>query len=257
MKRLALISLLVLSIAACKKDPKDPEPQPAPTPTTGNLSVEFEPVVGPNSLVFSTQWYTNNNNDSFKVTIFRYYISNVVLTKSDNSTYSVPNFYYKIDHAISTKQNFTMSGIPVADYKAIQFMVGVDSTHNCSGAKDGELSVSDMFWSWSTGYIFAKMEGTSPKSTATGKILNFHIGGFTTPNIAMRTVNLGFGTSVASVDGTGTPEVHLKSDLAKWFYGPGGTIDFATMNTVISPGANAKKIADNYAASFTFEHVHN
>jgi len=257
MKKILLASLLTLAIVACKKDPSEPEPTPTPQPTTGSMKIEFEPKVGDSALVFDTKKYVNFNNDTFKVNIFRYYVSNIVLTKSDNSTYAVPNSYYKVNHNVAGKNIFTMSGIPVANYKAIQFIIGVDSARNVSGAQSGDLAVSDMFWSWITGYIFTKLEATSPQSSAAGQTVTFHIGGFTTPNSSLRTTNISFGTSLANVTGASTPQVHLKSDISKWFYGAGGTINLATMNTIMSPGTNAKKIADNYAQSFSFEHVHN
>jgi hypothetical protein len=254
MKRLVLISFLLVSMAACKKDEKDPDPTPAPAATSNKLTIEFTPHVGDSNLVFGTKWYKNFNNDSFKVTLLRYYISNVVLTKSDNSTYTVPGSYYKIDHGIAGKNKFTMTGIPVSGYKAIQFMIGIDSTANCSGAQDGELAVSDMFWSWNTGYIFAKMEGSSPKSPASAHFLEFHIGGYKTPNVAMRTVSLPFGSPAAELNVTASndPALWIDVDLAKWFNGPGAIVDFSTMYSVSSPGANAKKIADNYAQSFKY-----
>lgn len=257
MKKLLIVSLLAISVVACKKDPSEPEPQPAPAPTTGSMKVELEPTVGDSDLVYGTKWYKNFNNDSFQIDICRYYISNVVLTKSDNSSFVVANSYYKIDHAIAGRNIFTMNNIPVGNYKSIQFIMGVDSTRNVSGAQDGDLATSDMFWSWSTGYIFAKLEGKSPKSTAPGQFLTFHIGGFKVPNSSLRTVTISFGSSTANVTTGSTPQVHLKSDIAKWFYGPGGTIDFAVINSIMSPGTNAKKIADNYAQSISFEHVHN
>lgn len=257
MKKLIVIGLVLIGMMACKKDPKDPEPQPTPAPTTGSLKVEFEPMVGDSELVYNTKWYKNANNDSFTVSIFRYYITNLVLTKSDNSTYVVPNSYFKIDHGIAGKNIINLSEIPIANYKSIQFLVGVDSTRNCSGAQEYDLAVSDMFWSWNTGYIFAKFEGTSPKSTATAHSLTYHVGGYKTPNIAIRSVSLGFGSSTANVSGSTTPQIHITTDLAKWFTGAGGTIDFSALNTIMSPGANSKKIADNYAQCFTLEHIHN
>jgi hypothetical protein len=257
MKKIFLAALLAVTVIACKKDPDEPAPTPTPAPTSGSLKLKFEAMVGDSDLVFNTEYYKNANLDSFTVSIFRYYISNVILTKSDNSTYVVPNSYFKVDHNTTGKNVVTMSTIPFASYKSVQFIIGVDSTRNVSGAQSGDLAVSDMFWSWSTGYIFGKFEGTSPKSIATGNSLTYHIGGFKVPNSGIRTVNLSFGSSTANVSASITPEVHITSDLAKWFNGAGGMINFATLNTIMSPGANSVKIADNYQAMFTFEHVHN
>ncbi len=251
------IILTAAIFGSCKKEPKGPAPAPTnPAPTTGTIKVEFEAVAGTNSLSIGTQTYTNANSDTFNVSIFRYYISNVKLTKTDNSVYTVPNSYYKIDHNTAGKNKISISGVPIANYKAISFIIGVDSTRNVSGAQDGDLAPSDMFWSWSTGYIMAKLEGNSPQSTATNKKIMYHIGGFSGTNNVLKNVTIGFGSETANVTASASPEVHLKSDVLKWFTGT-HTISIASLNVIHMPGANAKKIADNYAQMFSFDHVHN
>lgn len=254
MKRLVLGALLSLAIIACKKDPVEPTPTPAAT--TGSLKVEFEPVADTNDLVFGTQNYYNANGDTFTVTLFRYYISNIVLTKSDNSTYTVVNAYYKIDHNTAGKNIITIGGVPFANYKAIQFLIGVDSLRNVSGAQEGALAPSDMFWDWNTGYIMAKLEGNSPQSTATANKFMYHVGGFTGANNVLKTVNLSFNSETANVTSSKTPELHLKADVLKWFTGV-NTISIGSINVVHMPGLNAKKMADNYAGMFSYDHVHN
>lgn len=260
MKKILLAALLAVTVIACKKDPVEPEPTPTPVtpaPTTGSLKVNFEAMVDTNELVFDTQNYVNANLDTFKVSLFKYYVSNVVLTKSDNTTYTVANSYFLVDHKTTAANMITITGVPIANYKSIQFLLGVDSTRNVSGAQEGALAVSNnMFWTWNSGYIFGKMEGTSPQSGNASKELAFHIGGFTGANNALKTINISFGSSTANVSATTTPEVHLTSDLSKWFKGA-YTIPFSTVNMIMMPSSNSMKIAANYANMFTFEHVHN
>jgi len=255
MKKILFVLLAGLVFVACKKDPKDPAPTPTPAPTTGSIKFEFEPVVGTQSLTLNTVNYVNANKDTFNVSIFRYYISNVKLVKEDNSLYTVNNSYYKIDHNTAGKNLITIGNVPIANYKAVQFLLGVDSTKNVSGAQEGDLAPSDMFWSWSTGYIMAKLEGTSPQSTATGNNLRYHIGGFQGANKVLKNIDLPFGTTTANVSASNTPEVHLKTDILKWFEGS-DTIKIANLSVVHMPGANALKIANNYKNMFTFDHIH-
>jgi len=257
MKKIFLVLSIIAITVSCKKDPKDPEPTPTQAPTVGNLTLEFDPFVGSSSLIFDSHDYVNANSDTFTVSMFKHYISNIVLTKSDNSEYTVPNSYYIVDYKASGANLITLTNIPVAHYKAVRFLLGVDSTRNVSGAQEGALAASNgMFWNWNTGYIFMKMEGTSPQSTDVGKKIVFHIGGFSGANNALKTISLGFGTETANVNGTKTPRVHMKTDLLKMFSGS-NTISFATMNKIMMPGMNAMKIANNYASMFSFEHVHN
>ena len=54
--------------------------------------------------------------------------------------------------------------MPAGNYNSLSFLLGVDSMHNVSGAQTGALDpANDMFWTWNSGYVMAKMEGASPR----------------------------------------------------------------------------------------------
>lgn len=257
--KFALATMLLLTFINCKKDKvTSPEPEPLPAlPLLGNLNLYFEGMVGLESLVFSTKTYTNQIGNSYNITMAKYYISNIKLTKTDNSVFVVNNSYHIIDLSDSLLSLVKLSGVPYGNYKAIQFMIGVDSTRNVSGAQTGALDPAlGMFWTWSSGYIMAKIEGTSPQSTASANKLEFHIGGFSGVNNVLKTVSPTFGPDTAKVSSTITPIIHLSSNLAKWFASP-TVIDFSVINAITMPGTNAKNIADNYMDMFMVEHIHN
>lgn len=246
------ISLIIvggLILSSCKKDP----PQEV---KYGSVKFEFENVVGDSALVLHSKHYINANGDTFYASMFKYYISNIKLHSSEG-TFVEPESYHFLDHSNPGTLKFTISNVPVASYTGISFMIGVDSTRNVSGVQTGALDPANgMFWDWNTGYIMAKFEGTSPQSGAFADMLTFHMGGFSGPNSALKTVSPSFGGSTANVTETTTPEVHIKADLAEWFKSP-TTINFATTHTVDMPGASAKMIADNYADMFSVEKIHN
>ena len=251
--------IIILFLANCKKDESStPEPQPLPTlPSSGNLTLFFEGMVGTSPLVFSTQTYTNQAGNTYNITMAKYYISNIKLTKTDNSVINVTNSYHLIDLSDSLKSLAKLTDVPYGNYKAIEFMIGVDSTRNVSGAQTGALDPAlGMFWTWSSGYIMAKVEGTSPQSTASANKLEFHIGGFSGTNNVLRIATPSFGLETANVSSAVTPIIHLSSNVAEWFGSP-NIIDFSTINTVTMPGLNAKNIANNYVDMFTVEHIHN
>lgn len=251
--------ILMVTLSNCKKDKTTaPEPEPTPVlPVSGSLNLFFEGMVGIDPLVFSTKTYTNQVGNTYNVTMAKYYISNIKLTKTDNSVYVVNNSYHLIDLSDSLLSLVKLSGVPYGNYKAIQFMIGVDSTRNVSGAQTGALDPAlGMFWTWSSGYIMAKIEGTSPQSTASANKLEFHIGGFTGVNNVLKLATPSFGLDTAKVSNSITPIIHLSSNLAQWFASP-NVIDFSIINTITMPGNNAKKVADNYADMFTVEHIHN
>ena len=149
-------------------------------------------------------------------------------------------------------KHFTIPNVPVGDYTGITFTIGVDSLRNVAGAQSGALDPSNnMFWSWNTGYIFLKMEGTSPESPS--KALVFHVGGFMKPYNAIRTVSPSFNGKTVTVRPNHTPEIHLQADVLKLFTG----MRLAdTGSTSHSAGANAVRIANNYSAGMvTVEHI--
>jgi hypothetical protein len=201
----------------------------------------------------------NALGDTFTISKFNYFISNIVITKNDNSTYVEPNSYHLVKHSNAASTILTLANVPVGSYKSLSFMLGIDSTRNVSGAQTGDLdpvTASDMYWSWNTGYIFVKLEGTSPKSGASDKSLTFHIGGGGGVNKAQRNFNLSFGSVTANVTTATVPLVHLSVDASELFKTP-NTIDFSTSYSQMSSGPSAKKYADNYADMIKFEHVHN
>lgn len=263
MKNIIKISTLIIAsaliIISCKKDKvTEPEPTPSnPQAVSGNLEIEFEGMVGDSALELTSKTYTNQAGNTFNISTLKYYISNIKITKTDNSVWAESNSYHLIDYSNPSSSIVTLANVPFGNYKAIEFMIGVDSARNNSGAQTGALDVSNgMFWTWSSGYIMAKLEGVSPQSTAVGNAIKFHIGGFSGSNKTMRIVSPSFNNDTAKVTSTVTPSIHMKSDISAWFKAP-TVINFSTTNNVQMPGANAVIIANNYANMFSVEHIHN
>lgn len=249
---------LLIGFVSCKKDKKDPEPEPEPTPvaTTNTIKILFEHNVDTIPLVLN-QNYRSPNLDTFKVSILKYYISNVVITKNDNSTFVEPNSYHLIDASNLSSTSISIPGLPFTSYKGLSFTLGVDSARNCSGAQDGDLAQNKgMFWTWSSGYIMFKLEGSSPQSGASNKSLTYHIGGFGGVNKVQRNFSFNFASTPANVSASVSPIIHLSVDVNEFFKNP-AAINFATQHTQMSTGATAKMYADNYADMIEFEHVHN
>jgi pyruvate/2-oxoglutarate dehydrogenase complex dihydrolipoamide acyltransferase (E2) component len=147
--------------------------------------------------------------------------------------------------------------VPVGTYTAIEYTIGVDSTRNVSGAQTGALAPSNgMFWSWLTGYIFIKAEGTSPESGASNGEFKYHIGGFKNENNtnAIR-VNTQDFPSVMNVDGHEghNSKIHFYVNAARFWH---GGISLQDMHTVHMPGANAQTIATNFQGAFVIHHIH-
>ena len=255
-KILFFLSIATISLSSCKKDEETPTPTPTPTPQTGMFKVEFEHGFDGAEFAFDTT-YTNAAGESLTFTKFDYYISNVKLTKTDGTTWSQPNSYYLLKSNDDLSRLLTISDVPAGTYSGITFTIGVDSTHNVSGAQTGALDpANEMFWSWSTGYIFIKAEGTSPASSM-GGAFEYHIGGFQTANNTncVRTVSHTFGGATMTIAPNTAPQIHMAVDIAKLFNGT-SNLSVAATPMIHMPGTGAVAIADRFQEAFEFEHLH-
>ena len=249
----AAFALAVMMMAvACKKDEVTPVTD-NPTPsTTGSVNVELEHLIQDLPMVLNQQ-YILNNGDTMSFSTFRYYVSNIQLVKADGSKWSEPNSYHLVDLSDESSALLTLNDVPMADYTGVNLMIGVDSLHNVSGAQEGALSVANgMFWSWNTGYIFIKMEGTSTQSM--NDAFTYHIGGFSGANSAIQSKSLDFGGAVLMARPDAIPQVHLSIDVQSLFE---DNIQTNVNPMVHMPGAAAVAVANAFSNVWTFEHIHN
>lgn len=269
MKQLAVAGLAfwmvgALCLQGCRKAPDPvvtPLPQPqdtthqhpvVPDTTKGNLQMRFSPVVNGEPLVLHTAWYRNSMGDSFLVTDYKYYISNLTLQAEDGQMVILPETYILVD--AQNPQIRSIPGIPPGTYTKMSFLAGIDSARNVSGAQTGDLEQSKgMFWNWNAGYIMAKMEGMSPQSKRTDSSFAYHIAGFTGKASVLRTIRLSFPTPLIVKAGS-KPAIQLQSDLASWFSEP-APFSIAEYYSVLSVGSQAAAIANNYTKGFSIVHV--
>ena len=261
----SLVTLLALSLfAACTEDVVE-----AINPAAKNtVTLEFDNRVGSKPMVLNTATYKNGSGEEFTVTTFNYFVSNVALTKSDGSVVKFPDEYFLVRQADAKTLTADLPNVPAGDYKNVSFTVGVDSSRSVADVslRKGVLDVASygddgMYWSWNSGYIFLKLEGTSPVvpvRTDGRKLFQIHVGGFggMTSKMAnnLRSVSLPL-TSPATVRGNVAPEVHFFVDAMTIFDGK-APIKLAQTNSIHNPTL-AAPVADNYAGMFSVDHVHN
>lgn len=255
-KKGILISTALLALfSSCKKEQGT---LPTETEKTGKVMLDFKNFAGSEVLEIQNGSYTyrNTNGDSFRVSAYKYYLSNIRLIKSDGTEFQVPESYYLIDQSNTASFSRTLSDIPTGNYTTLKVLLGVDSTHNVSGAQAGDLDpLYGMFWTWSTGYIMAKVEGSFKQQSGSPAGMSFHLGGFTGKYSVLREVTLTL-PEVLTVAEASQPTIHFKSDILKWFDSP-HTINFQSLNQVGSTGDDAVKIADNYLNSLSVIGVEN
>ncbi len=253
----AAFFLAMLSVSSCKKDEG--------LKGNGPVTIHFDNRAGSADFAFATN-YTTAAGDTVNFSKVKYYVSNFVLVKSDGSTYTIPQdeTYHLIDESIDSTQEITFENIPAGDYTSVKYIIGVDSLRSTTDVsqRTGDLDPAgagaDMYWSWNSGYIFFKIEGTSPQSTEMGNMFMYHIGGYggyssaTTNNI--RSISIS-GTEAIEVREGKNPEVHVYADVLQAFTTP-TNYSIASGAVVMMPSMGAV-IADNYADMFTINHIHN
>ncbi|WP_338870200.1 MbnP family protein [Spirosoma sp. SC4-14] len=257
----SLFSALIMgwAVVACNET----NPYVAPD-SYGSLSLAFTNVAGSQAMNLNTNTYQNAVGESFTVTKFNYFISNIQLQKDDGSVYTLPqeSSYFLVEAEKPESQTMTLTSIPSGNYTGMTFLIGVDSTRSLAdislrtGVLDPALN-DGMYWEWNSGYIFMKLEGTSPSAPAAqNNAFFYHIGGFgggyngkkTINNL--RTVTLTFNGDVVKVDSDLKPQVRLKTDVLKVFNG--STKLSISQYPSVMFDTYSTNIANNYASMFSY-----
>ena len=103
-----------------------------------------------------------------------------------------------------------------------------------------------MYWAWQSGYINMKIEGKSNSCKTRKNQFHFHVGGYLQPNYALRKVNFNF---IDNYNINKNNEIVLQIDLAKLF----DEVHLSETNSLMIPGKDAMKIADESVKMFTVE----
>ncbi|QQS29639.1 MAG: hypothetical protein IPM47_01415 [Sphingobacteriales bacterium] len=248
----------VFSISSCEEDEEA---------TPGPITLHFENRAGNSKLNFG-QAYTNAAGESLTFSTFNYFISNIKLKKSDGTYYTVPQAesYFLLDGADEESREITLNNVPGGDYVGFEFVLGVDSVKSASDISErtGDLdpagAAQGMYWMWNSGYIFVKVEGTSPQVTEADGAFFYHIGGYggySSPtinnlkNIALTAHN----DEKAGVSKDSHPEVHIYADVLEVFTSPNNLSVAESPMIMFSPESTS--VADNYADMFSVNHIHN
>lgn len=258
MKKFLAVLLLPLAFVACRKK-ELPKPGPNNNPPVDSvvpatLKFNFRHMVGSEDLVLNrTTPYVSPQGDSFTVSTFDYYLSNIVMIDSAGNRFAEPESYHLLRSRVPSSLQITLNKLPERRYVAVEMLIGVDSTRNVSGAQTGDLSPDyGMFWTWKNGYIMGKMEGVlKPVNDP----LQFHIAGFYGIYSGLRKVTLYLGSGANVVNGKET-QVDVKANLNAWFTAPNFP-GFSIISNVTSVTPESAKIADNYAGMFTLTGIKN
>lgn len=210
--------------------------------TNMNDSIEFRMYANGKRLVLNDSTYSNYSGESYAVSKLKFYVSNIHFITANGSNAAEQNIYL-VDAAKESK-------VPVQKAKGnvigVSFTLGVDSLLNCSGAQSGALDpLNDMFWTWNSGYVMFKLEGTSDSSKSDQKRLEYHIGGYKGNYKTMRPVSL---SDVQNRD----IDMHVVIVNLDNFWNGENKLRIAETPVITTIGEKAKQTADNFQRLFSF-----
>ncbi len=186
----------------------------------------------------------NDFGENYTITKLKYYVSNIKFVTGEKR--NTTNQVYLID---ASKKNLFSITVPPKNITGISFLLGVDSTLNCSGAQDGALDpLNDMFWTWNNGYIFFKVEGTADVSKADLHRIEHHIGGYKGSNKTMREIYLPINNKALLKNKTLVVELNID----KYWNGI-NKLKFAEQPVIAVPGLQAKNAANNFNDMFSIK----
>ncbi len=206
-----------------------------------NAKIRFNIIANGKKLLLTDSSYINEFGEKYTISKLRYYISNLGFITSSRGV-TVKNTFL----ADAGKENIFRIQRPSGEIRGITFLLGVDSLLNCNGARSGALDpLNDMFWTWNSGYVMFKLEGTADSSNADLHRIEQHIGGYKGEYKTMRQVKLYFKNAVPN-------NLTIQLDLDKYWSGL-NKIYIARTPIITTVGEAAKRSADNFPGMFSIK----
>ena len=200
------------------------------------IGVELE--LNGQSLTDGIDDYSQGPGDSLRIDKLRFYIAHVQLIQEGRVIGKSVVEYQLVDMEDPTSLKINCS-TSTTRFDHIRFQLGIDSLTNVSGAMGGDLDPTmGMYWTWQSGYINFKLEGSSPACPARNHEFQFHLGGYMPPFNCMQEIDL------AIADASHDPVVVL--DIGKLV----DTHSLQTNHHVMHPGVDAVNISQRVAQLF-------
>jgi hypothetical protein len=244
MKKIICFVFISMLAVSCKDDD---------TLETTSIDISFANKINSQNIELNTGVYQTILGESYSINELKYIISNISFIKEDGEIfiYPVEDSYFLIDEEVPSSKIISLENIPVANYKKIEFGIGVDQSNYPLNGVDNFVPTaqeSQMLWSWSAGYIFFKIEGEySSTGDQPDDDFLFHIGSHGTNLDNYKTVEL---SSDFGFDLTENTLVSIEADLPKLFNAVYDIRIEDKPDIQVDP-INAPKIAENASQLFS------
>jgi hypothetical protein len=261
---LGIAVLLLLVFNSFQKVNQAVSPNPAAVAVAGhypsvagpNLILQFRVYMHGEPLELNKK-YRNPYGEIFEMTRLRFYAGNIspVYLESGHKTNSTAT-YHLIDVSDSSSCRVEIPALP-GSFRSLYIQLGIDSADQNRGAQTGALDpIKGMFWTWNSGYLTLKMEGTSESSNQPAHLMAYHIGGYRYPNSTIWKILLS-QDQIIRLPETGKITLEIPVELDYFFSGR-QALRIKEIADCTTPGDLARKISENFAGSFTgFTHITN
>lgn len=202
------------------------------------VSVSFNPIFKGADLDLTKE---NLEHGDMEIEVLRLYISNVHLKANGKYVYSEENSFHLMDFSEEKTPTFKLKKTNRLAFDEITFSVGIDSTTNTSGAMGNDLDpTKGMYWTWQSGYINFKLEGTAKDCPARKNKFQFHLGGYAHPYATIQEVTL----PIADRN-----EINIEIDLDKFM----ADINLTETYQVMRPSEIAVNLSEKLPTLFSIE----
>ncbi len=175
-------------------------------------------------------------SSGFRLDVLKFYVGQIGFWKRGKQVY-VDDRTKLIDFESGIKNSVQIKKPSAFTFDSISFLLGVDSLTNAQGVKGNDLDpIKGMYWTWESGYINFKCEGTFGE-----KSFKWHLGGYRGGlNNAKK---LGFSVTHREVINVKLRLENMLTHLLE-----------ADHLTVMTPGEYSDELSRLIARSFEVEH---
>ena len=206
---------------------------------TNSVQFSVSTTFGATPLDLVDSAFTTNDSKHLKITEVKFYLSKIQLLRNGKIVLEEKNGFHLVDAGQTNPFIIVVNNTQNISFDQVQFNLGIDSTTNVSGAMGGDLDpTKGMYWTWQSGYINFKLEGTSPLCTTRNNEFQFHLGGYQKPNYCLQPLSFPIKNS---------SKIDLNLDVQKILE----QVDLSKTNHIMSPSAEAVLISKVVANAFT------
>jgi hypothetical protein len=200
---------------------------------TTAINITFQPSSSNQSIELN-KLYLLSDSSQLEIARCRFYVSNFTFY-SNNKLVSEQKEAHLID--LENPESLQLS-FPISAVDSVRFNLGIDSLTNVAGILDGDLDpIKGMYWTWNSGYINSKVEGTFTKKDGQKIPFEYHLGGYLMPYSTIRTLTLNCEKSETTF---------IKLDLSQFIT----SLEIETCNNVMIPGPKAVELSKLFSQCF-------